>query len=171
MSLYDALNYLFYHNKTMKNKFISIIRTFLATVLSLAFVIGCSTKDNPAEDFRSMDSTRSGLQYSSSQRGILVSQNQIPGILKGYLAKDTFPSIDKYTLKTVSEDGYNLIYVVNFDAGGWVLVSGILFPNASPILGFSFEGMYDPDAIESPEAAFWLEATKRKIAEQIRANL
>ena len=58
---YDALNYLFYHNKTMKNKFISIIRTFLATVLSLAFVIGCSTKDNPAEDFRSMDSTRSGL--------------------------------------------------------------------------------------------------------------
>lgn len=171
MSLYDAMNYLFNHNKTMKNKFISIIRTFLATVLSLAFVIGCSTKDNPAEDFRSMDSTRSGLQYSSSQRGILVSQNQIPGILKGYLAQDTFPSIDKYTLKTVSEDGYNLIYVVNFDAGGWVLVSGILFPNASPILGFSFEGMYDPDAIESPEAAFWLEATKRKIAEQIRANL
>jgi len=103
----------------MKNKFISIIRTFLATVLSLAFVIGCSTKDNPAEDFRSTDSTRSGLQ-SSSQKGILVSQNQIPGILAGYLAKDTFPSIDKYTLKTVSEDGYNLIYVVNFDAGGWV---------------------------------------------------
>ncbi|GEM_PF-2852251 len=166
---YDALNYLFNHNKTMKNKFISIIRTFLAIVLSLAFVISCSIQDNPAVDFRSTDSTRSGLQ-SSSQKGILVSQNQIPGILKGYLAKDTFPSIDKYTLKTVSEDGYNLIYVVNFDAGGWVLVSGILFPNASPILGFSFDGMYDPDAIESPEAAFWLEATKRKIAEQIRAN-
>ena len=153
----------------MKKELLSIIRTFLATVLSLAFVISCSTKDNPAEDFRSMDSTRSGMQ-SSSQKGILVSQNQISGILKGYLAKDTFPSIDKYTLKTVSEDGYNLIYVVNFDAGGWVLVSGILFPNASPILGFSFDGMYDPDAIESPEAAFWLEATKRKIAEQIRAN-
>jgi len=156
--------------KSMKKELLSIIRTFLATVLSLAFLMSCSIQDNPAEDFRSMDSTRSGLQYSSSQRGILVSQNQIPGILKGYLAKDTFPSIDKYTLKTVSEDGYNLIYVVNFDAGGWVLVSGILFPNASPILGFSFDGMYDPDAIESPEAAFWLEATKRKIAEQIRAN-
>lgn len=154
----------------MKKEFLSIIRTFLATVLSLAFVISCSTKDNPAEDLRGTDSTRSGLQ-SSSQKGILVIQNQIPGVLKGYLAQDTFPSLDKYTLKTVSEDGYNLIYVVNFDAGGWVLVSGILFPNASPILGFSFEGMYDPDAIESPEAAFWLEATKRKIAEQIRTNI
>ena len=152
--------------------FISIIRIFLATVLSLAFVIGCSVKDDLPEVFPSTGFTKSGLQSSSSSKsGILVSQNQIPGILKGYLAKDTFPSIDKYTLKTVSEDGYNLIYVVNFDAGGWVLVSGILFPNASPILGFSFEGMYDPDAIESPEAAFWLEATKRKIAEQIRANL
>lgn len=156
----------------MNNMFISIIRIFLATVLSLAFVIGCSVKDDLPEVFPSTGFTKSGLQSSSSSKsGILVSQNQIPGILKGYLAKDTFPSIDKYTLKTVSEDGYNLIYVVNFDAGGWVLVSGILFPNASPILGFSFEGMYDPDAIESPEAAFWLEATKRKIAEQIRANL
>lgn len=147
------------------------MRTTLLFIICAFLAVGCSTKDNPAEDFRSMDSTRSGLQSSSSQRGILVSQNQIPGILKGYLAKDSFPSLDKYTLKTVSEDGYNLIYVVNFDAGGWVLVSGILFPNASPILGFSFEGMYDPDAIESPEAAFWLEATKRKIAEQIRASL
>ena len=140
-------------------------------ILCAFLAVGCSVKDDLPEVFPSTGFTKSGLQYSSSQRGILVSQNQIPGILKGYLAKDTFPSIDKYTLKTVSEDGYNLIYVVNFDAGGWVLVSGILFPNASPILGFSFEGMYDPDAIESPEAAFWLEATKRKIAEQIRANL
>ena len=146
------------------------MRTRLITILCAFWAIGCSIQDNPAEDLRGTDSTRSGLQ-SSSQKGILVIQNQIPGVLKGYLAQDTFPSIDKYTLKTVSEDGYNLIYVVNFDAGGWVLVSGILFPNASPILGFSFEGMYDPDAIESPEAAFWLEATKRKIAEQIRANL
>lgn len=146
------------------------MRTRLITILCAFLAIGCSIQDNPAEDFRSTDSTRSGMQ-SSSQKGMLVSQNQIPGILAGYLAKDTFPSIDKYTLKTVSEDGYNLIYVVNFDAGGWVLVSGILFPNASPILGFSFDGMYDPDAIESPEAAFWLEATKRKIAEQIRTNI
>lgn len=140
-------------------------------ILCAFLAVGCSVKDDLTEVFSSTDLTKSGLQSSSSPSGILVSQNQIPGILKGYLAKDTFPSIDKYTLKTVSEDGYNLIYVVNFDAGGWVLVSGILFPNASPILGFSFEGMYDPDAIESPEAAFWLEATKRKIAEQIRANL
>ena len=143
--------------KSMKNNLL-ILCAFLA--------VGCSVKDDLTEVFPSTGFTKSGLQSSSSKSGILVSQNQIPGILKGYLAKDTFPSIDKYTLKTVSEDGYNLIYV-----GGWVLVSGILFPNASPILGFSFEGMYDPDAIESPEAAFWLEATKRKIAEQIRANL
>lgn len=147
--------------KSMKNNLL-ILCAFLA--------VGCSVKDDLTEVFPSTGFTKSGLQSSSSKSGILVSQNQIPGILAGYLAKDTFPSIDKYTLKTVSEDGYNLIYVVNFDAGGWVLVSGILFPNASPILGFSFDGMYDPDAIESPEAAFWLEATKRKIAEQIRAN-
>ena len=103
-------------------------------ILCAFLAVGCSVKDDLTEVFPSTGFTKSGLQSSSSKSGILVSQNQIPGILKGYLAKDTFPSIDKYTLKTVSEDGYNLIYV-------------------------------------GPEAAFWLEATKRKIAEQIRANL
>lgn len=147
------------------------LTTVACLFLFFVFCVGCSTKDYPVETLPSTDSTRSGLQSSSSKGGILVSQNKIPGILKGYLATDTFPSMDKYSLKTISEDGYNLIYVVNFDEGGWVLVSGILFPDASPILGFSFDGMYDPDAIRSPEAAFWLEATKRKIAEQIRANL
>lgn len=147
------------------------LTTIASLFLFFVFFVGCSTKDNPVETLPITDFTRSGLQSSSSKSGILVSQNKIPEILKGYLAADMFPSIENYTLKTISEEGYNLIYVVNFDAGGWVLVSGILFPDASPILGFSFEGMYAPDAIRSPEAAFWLEATKRKISEQIRANI
>lgn len=147
------------------------LRTVACLLLFFIFFVGCSTKDNPVETLPSTDFTRTGLQSSSSKGGILVSQNKIPEILKGYLVVNQFTGIDNYSLKIVSEEGYNLIYVVNFDEGGWVLVSGILFPDASPILGFSFDGMYDPDAIRSPEAAFWLEATKRKIAEQIRANL
>ena len=145
--------------------------TVACLLLFFIFFVGCSTKDNPVETLPSTDFTRTGLQSSSSKGGILVSQNKIPEILKGYLVVNQFTGIDNYSLIIVSEEGYNLIYVVNFDEGGWVLVSGILFPDASPILGFSFDGMYDPDAIRSPEAAFWLEATKRKIAEQIRANL
>lgn len=147
------------------------LTTVACLFLFFVFCVGCSTKDYPVETLPSTDFTRTGLQSSSSKGGILVSQNKIPEILKGYLVVNQFTGIDNYSLIIVSEEGYNLIYVVNFDEGGWVLVSGILFPDASPILGFSFDGMYDPDAIRSPEAAFWLEATKRKIAEQIRANL
>lgn len=151
----------------MKQALISGICTFLATLS----IMGCSTKDNMIESIQNADSTRSGLQSSSPKGGQLISQNMISGILKGYLVVNQFPGIDNYSLKIVSEDGYNLIYVVNFDEGGWVLISGILFPNASPILGYAFEGKFDPDEIRSPEVAFWLEATKRKIAEQIRANI
>ena len=103
------------------------LTTVACLFLFFVFCVGCSTKDYPVETLPSTDSTRSGLQSSSSKGGILVSQNKIPGILKGYLATDTFPSMDKYSLKTISEDGYDLIYVVNFDEGGWVLVSGICF--------------------------------------------
>lgn len=94
----------------------------------------------------------------------MVTQEMIPGILKSYLDLKLFTTIDRFSLIVISEGGNNLIYVVNFDEGGWVLISGIQISGESPILAFGINGLYDPDAIRSPEAAFWLEATKQTIA-------
>ena len=97
----------------------------------------------------------------------LISPEMVPGILKMYLPQDLFSAVDKFSLKIISEEEKDLIFVVNFESGGWVLISGIQLSFESPILAFSTEGSYDPDAIKSPEAAFWLETTKRTIAELI----
>ena len=139
-------------------------RTFCFLLLFTVVIGGCSTKDNPWESMRDTELTRCGVKTSTSYSGFMVTQEMIPGILKSYLDLKLFTTIDRFSMIVISEGGNNLIYVVNFDEGGWVLISGIQISGESPILGFWINGLYDPDAIRSPEAAFWLEATKQTIA-------
>ena len=114
--------------------------------------------------------TRGSAQNVPAKKGKLVTADQVPGILKSYLDQQMFPNTEKYALRVLSKGGVNLMYVVNLEGGGWALISGILFPMESPILGFSTTGSYDPDHIASPEASYWLETTLRKIADEIAHN-
>lgn len=137
----------------------------LAVLLSSIFA-SCSTK----EDFMTIPinaPTKSGAStYGGCQ---LISKEKVPKILKSYLAPTLFKNIEKYSLTVISEDGYNLIYVVNFDEGGWVLISGVSVPGQVPILGFSTDSSFNPESSNSG-ASFWLDATKRRILEIIVQN-
>jgi hypothetical protein len=141
----------------------------IVTALSLLF-LSCSTKDDlinlvvPSQTEEIL--TRSSIKPSEA-KARLISKEMIPTILKGYLDKKTFDKVDDYSLNTVSKDGKDLIYIVNLTDGGWVLVSGIMIENENPILGYSTEGQYDPEDIQSPEAAFWLEMTESMIESRI----
>ena len=142
------------------------------SVLALAFglvvcMMACTQKENIPEFGLQ---TRSSAQTVSAKKGKLVAADQVPGILKSYLDQQLFPLTDQYVLRVLSKGGMNLMYVVNFEGGGWVLISGIQFPMESPILGFSVTGSYDPDNILSPEASYWLETTLRTIADEIANN-
>ena len=114
--------------------------------------------------------TRGSGQPVPAKKGKLVTADQVPGLLKSYLDQQLFPKTDRYALRVLSRGGMNLMYVVNLEGGGWVLISGILFPMESPILGFSVTGSYDPEHISSPEASYWLETTLRKLADEISHN-
>lgn len=129
--------------------------------------VSCSKQDEPADIMQTDVPTRSDIMGSTTSNVRLISPEMVPGILKMYLPQDLFSAVDKFSLKIISEEEKDLIFVVNFESGGWVLISGIQLSFESPILAFSTEGSYDPDAIKSPEAAFWLETTKRTIAELI----
>jgi len=140
-------------------------------ILALGLVVclmACARKDDLPADGRAL--TRGSTQTVPAKKGKLVTADQVPGILKSYLDQQLFPNTEKYALRVLSKGGMNLLYVVNLEGGGWVLISGILFPTESPILGFSTTGSYDPDHIASPEASYWLETTLRKIAEEITHN-
>ena len=141
----------------------------LILVLGLiACLMSCARKVDLPADERAL--TRGSAQTVPAKKGKLVTADQVPGILKSYFDRQLFPQTDRYALRVLSKGGMNLMYVVNLEGGGWVLVSGILFPMESPILGFSVTESYDSDHIASPEASYWLETTLRKIAEEIAHN-
>lgn len=110
---------------------------------------------------RSFDSVK-GTHYSAS----LITRDMIPVVLKNYLDLNMFKDLDNYSLEVICEDGKDLIFVVNFDDGGWVLISGVFLMD-SPIIAFSFSGVFEPEDIHSPETSFWLDATKQSITESI----
>lgn len=104
------------------------------------------------------------------------SLKDIPGILRGWMdpKDEIFDGIDrdKYTITTLSEEGYNLVYVVNFDDGGWVLVSAIMLENG-PILGFSGKGFvtqfFDPYNL-IPPVQYLIDSYKKHILGKIKQS-
>lgn len=144
--------------------------TFIITISAFLLFCGCSTESEPFGQNRVNQNetlrTRSDLEATEA-KARLISKEMIPTILKGYLDNKLFEKVDEYSLKTISKEGRDLIYVVNLTDGGWVLVSGIMTENENPILGYSTEGEYEPESIQSPEAAFWLEMTESMVERRI----
>ena len=158
---------------------IKIVLTFIIPFILLS---GCSKDDSlaiPVLNDDSVYATRSynnpTVPYSNVQ---FFSINDISGILHGWMdpKNEIFEGIDreKYSVITVSEEGYNLIYVVNFDDGGWVLISAIMLENG-PILGFSSKSeeklYFDPfNLIKAHPVSFLFEGYKNHILKTIKES-
>ena len=147
-----------------------IANSLLITTVLFLSLLSCSSKEDIVEPVVPSQTedilTRSSFKPSEA-KARLISKEMIPTILNGYLDNKTFEKVDNYSLNTISKEGKDLIYVVNLTGGGWVLVSGIMVENENPILGYSTEGQYDPEDIQSPEAAFWFEMTESMIERRI----
>lgn len=147
-----------------------IANSLLITTVLFLSLLSCSSKEDIVEPVVPSQTedilTRSSFKPSEA-KARLISKEMIPTILNGYLDNKTFDKVDDYSLKPISKEGKDLIYVVNLTDGGWVLVSGIMVENENPILGYSTEGQYDPEDIQSPEAAFWFEMTESMIERRI----
>lgn len=142
-------------------------------IFLLCFVglVACTSKDDSASkvqvELPDPLATRSVFwEDNVLLKAHLVFSEMLPEIVRSYLDPKRFGNIDQYSLIVISEEEKNLIYVVNFDGGGWALISGI-FLEEGPILAYSFSGVFNPESIRSPEVAFWLESTKQFIAELI----
>ncbi len=158
------------------------IITILSIVIPFILLQSCSNDDSfsiPALKEESVYMTRSvnnpTVPYSNVQ---FFSINDISGILHGWMdpKNEIFEGIDreKYSVITVSEEGYNLIYVVNFDDGGWVLISAIMLENG-PILGFSSKSeeklYFDPfNLIKAHPVSFLFEGYKNHILKTIKES-
>lgn len=100
------------------------------------------------------------------------SLDDIPGILRGWMdpKDEIFDGIDrdKYTVTTLSEEGYNLVYVVNFDDGGFVLLSAIMLENG-PILGGGAKASFDPYNL-IPPVQYLIDSYKKHILGKIKQS-
>lgn len=53
-----------------------------------------------------------------------ITKEFIPVFIDGLVDKNLFEDTKEYSIETVSINGRNLMYVINFEKGGWVIVSG-----------------------------------------------
>ena len=152
----------------------------LLIIASSIFILNACSHNDLLLDRSNINQSK-GYLTRSDKKDVLdnpvvsfISKENIPGILRGWLPEDLFKGVnmDKYSLITVSEEGYNLIYVVNFDDGGWVLIAGVMLENG-PILGFNNNvdvRPYDPFNIEAPAAAYLFECYKKHILSTIKES-
>lgn len=102
-----------------------------------------------------------GKSFISSQLSTQNSQN-ISSLNPVYKAKST----SNGTLTTVQETTY--YYVFNNGNNGFIIVSGD--DNASPILGYSNEGIFDPNNVPQ-DVTKWLESYKNQIRFIVENNI
>ena len=95
-------------------------------------------------------------QFSDVITDKVVTIDFVPVILSGYLDNKDFKDIHDYSIETISREGRNLMYVVNFDEGGWAIVSG-RFDEKNLVLAYGTKGHFSTDSIDSPELLFWLD--------------
>ena len=146
----------------------SIFGTSTILICFFALTFSC-TKENTSVD-NSLDSefeldlmTRSDISpdskvFSEVVKDKKITKEFIPVIIDGLVDKKEFVDTKVYSIEPVTKNGRNLMYVVNFTKGGWVIVSG-RYDLESQILAFESSGAFNPNQIESPECNYWFETT------------
>ena len=153
----------------MKTKIVSLI------IIVLACSYAC-TKDRVWLDDSSTSSvssliTRSDAalemtEFSRVVRDKKVTKEFVPTIVSSILAKEKYKSIENYSIQPISKNGRNLMYVVNFEEGGWAIVSG-RYDLESLILAYDENDEFNPETIESPECHYWFEMTLESIEQRM----
>ena len=113
-----------------------------------------------SETFKNM------TQFSDVITDKVVTIDFVPVILSGYLDNKDFKDIHDYSIETISREGRNLMYVVNFDEGGWAIVSG-RFDEKNLVLAYGTKGHFSTDSIDSPELLFWLDMNKSRVEQEM----
>ena len=112
------------------------------------------------------DCSEKNLYASSILKDKIITEEFVPVILSDFIDKSLFKDVDRYSIQKVSKGNKNLMYVVNFDKGGWVIISG-RFNVDNIILASGSEGYFDPNQIDCPEVRFWLEMTEEMIEQEM----
>ncbi len=150
------------------------IKTFLFTLVILIAAFACDenyhqpiTRQDSPDGFIS---TRSTIKEENNEmlceRKSKILKNNIPAILSGFMIGDDVKRSQGYSINSVSNDRGDILHIVNFNSGGWAMVSGI-YRDDSPILARSDSGTFDPDHIDNPEIAFWFERVKDAIEKEL----
>jgi hypothetical protein len=120
-------------------------------------IFSCSTLF--AKHVEESDARKVGATFLSRQYNISISQNSSLELIYKESSKD---------ILTSSVEEKIFFYVFNLDSTGFVIVSGD--DNVSPILGYSNEGIFDPNNIPQ-NAKKWLEEYKNQIRFVIDNNI
>ena len=103
---------------------------------------------------------------NNSTKAIII-QDNIPSIIRGFINQRGEDGQIIQTIKTIRKRDLNLAYAVNFKNGGWVIIAGISPRDKSPILAYSESGYFDPDSINNPGEAFWLEMNLIRLEQEM----
>ena len=152
---------------------------FRISILLICFFALCSacTKEDASIDnsvvsaLESDLTTRSDISPDSKVLSDVIKYKKItkefiPIIIARSLDEKDFKNKTDYSIETISRNGRNLMHVVNFDKGGWAIVSG-RFREDDLILAYGAEGEFDPGNIESPEVRFWLDRAESMLEQEM----
>lgn len=115
------------------------------------------------------DCSEKNLYASSILKDKIITEEFVPVILSDFIDKSLFKDVDRYSIQKVTKGNKNLMYVVNFDKGGWVIISG-RFNVDNIILASGSEGRFDPNQIDCPEVRFWLEMTEEMVNNELEED-
>lgn len=141
-----------------------IIKLFIS--LTCACVVSC-TKDSfelaqsGKEDGSSVlgaenqVATKSAItDVTSTVKSRKVLASDVPTILKNLLGINEVRSSKRYSLNTIQKNGNPMLHIVNYDEGGWAIITGNR-REENQILAMSDVGHFDPDNITNSNVAFW----------------
>ncbi len=149
-----------------------VITSFNLIAVACSKVEDCSFDSISLDlEYRQTPQTRSSSSIYNAQKTTVVNNNKInkeslPAIIAGFLGNCGFKDLNKYTQETVTRNGRDLLYVINFNSGGWALISCRKQEN-NQIIAFCKDGQFNTQKIDCPEVEYWLNLSLSILEAQI----
>lgn len=83
-----------------------------------------------------------------------VLASDVQSILKNKFDRKKTRGSERYSLNTIQKNGNPMLHIVNYDEGGWAIITGNR-REENQILAMSDVGHFDPDNITNSNVAFW----------------
>ena len=137
----------------------SLFRTSILLICFFALCSACTKEDASFDNsvvsaLESDLTTRSDISPDSKVLSEVIKYKKItkefiPVIINGLFDKKEFADTKDYSIEPVTKNGRNLMFVVNFEKGGWVIVSG-RYDLESQILAFETTGEFNGVLLMTP---------------------